>query len=626
VAPSDIARTAMPALSFATGRAGPARRAQFDAIVPKLDAFLAAKMKEVSATGFAVGVIVDGEPVYLRGFGVRDLVSRTPIDADSVFRLASLTKSFTALAILRLRDEGKLALDTAATHYLPELARANPTTRDAAPITLRMLLTNGSGLAYDDLWGAVTFGKTVAELDEFLKGGVRLTSSPGSTFAYSNLGWALLGRVVEHVSKMPFSTYVTENILRPLGMTSTVWDARAVPTGRLATGYRTREQRDAATGSAPPPIAEALTDEKAFAPAGGLYASLRDYGRYIAYQMSAYPPRDDAESGPVRRSTLREMHEGQREARFNDRDAPVARVTDDGLSLSAVNYGLGWWNVTSCREKQVLHGGFEPGYFGWTVLMPESRVAYFALATTGPASSAARTGVLDILRDGGLLAARAPTADPALVAAAAGMASLVQEWSPAVFARIYDPQSAAYSWNVGLREQFVKLRRDHGLCSLETKMQVFGPLHGEIRLACERGAINFDLLLSPATPPRLQDSGIREEWPVDAATARTAQRIAAAIGDVPVLGDDLPAASFDKGLAQRTLRRLAIAHGTCTLAKGDGRIEVRRGIFETDRSVHFGLACSKGSAEMTFTTEPETGRVTSLQVHTPRAFDLACWP
>jgi CubicO group peptidase (beta-lactamase class C family) len=99
-----------------------------------------------------------------------------------------------------------------------------------------------------------------------------------------------------------------------------------------------------------------LTEEQAFAPAGGLYASLRDYARYVAFQMAAYPPRDDAESGPVRRSTLREMHDGQREARFGDRDTPVARVTDDGLALTAVSYGLGWWNVTSCRERQVLHG------------------------------------------------------------------------------------------------------------------------------------------------------------------------------------------------------------------------------------------------------------------------------
>jgi hypothetical protein len=195
-----------------------------------------------------------------------------------------------------------------------------------------------------------------------------------------------------------------------------------------------------------------------------------------------------------------------------------------------------------------------------------------------------------------------------------------------VFERLYDPQSAAYSWNLDLREQFAKLRRDHGQCSLGGSMQVFGPLHGEVRLTCERGAINFDLVLSPATPPRLQDAGIREEWPVDVATARAAQRIAAAIGDAPEVGDDLLAASFDKGLAQRSLRRLALAHGTCTLAVDDGRMEVRRGVFKTDRSVRYGLVCSKGAAELTFTTEPETARVTSLQANTPRAFDANCWP
>src|SRR4051812_20286492 len=214
-----------PALPFAPGHADAARKAKLDAVAPALDALFAAKMKETGATGFAVGIIVDGELAYQRAFGVRDLSSRAPLDADSVFRIASLTKSFTALAVLKLRDEGRVDLDVPAERYLPALGALALPTRDAPPISLRLLLTNAAGLAYDDLWGSVTFGKSGDDVADLLRRGVQIPTAPGISYAYSNLGWALLGKVVERVSGRNYRAYVTEEILRPLGMTSSVWEA-----------------------------------------------------------------------------------------------------------------------------------------------------------------------------------------------------------------------------------------------------------------------------------------------------------------------------------------------------------------------------------------------------------------
>jgi len=380
---------------------------------------------------------------------------------------------------------------------------------------------------------------------------------------------------------------------------------------------------DKETGGAPVP--EATTFEKAFAPAGGLYASLRDYARYAAFQIAAYPPRDDPESGPVRRATLREMHEGQRRARGADKDDPIVRTTDDGVWLGAASYGFGWLNVASCTEVRVQHGGFEPGYFGVTVLVPRARVAYVGLATSGPAARAARNGVLDILRDGGLLAPGEPVAHPALGEAATAMASLLEAWSPPVADRVFDPQSLQYSWNAGMRERFAQLGRDHGRCRPDGKLQVYGSHHGEVRLACERGAVAFDLYLSPATPPRMQHADIREELDPDERTARAAHRIAASIRDAATLGDaDLFAPSVDQSRAQRTLRRLAFGHGSCDAGKG--RIEVSHSLFGLERNVRYALACTNGPLELTFALERETGRVASFEAHPPRAFDAACWP
>ena len=346
--PTDTAPS--PSAPFTPGTTSADRRARIASLSPALDKLFQAKFEESGATGLAVGLIVDGEPVYQRGIGVRDVASGAPVDAHTVFRLASLTKSFTALAVLKLRDEGKVSLDLPVTTYLPELRALVAPTRDAPPITLRLLLSNASGLSYDDLWGAVTFGKSEAELNELLGSGVQFTSTPAMKYAYSNLGWALLGRVVERVSGRSYRDYVTTNILQPLGMTSTVWEPADVAPGRLATGYH-----HAGTKL----VAEPRMSEGAFAPAGGLYTSLNDYARYAAYNLAAYPPRDEPESGPVRRSTLREMHEGQRWARGGDKDAPVVRRTDDGLVLGAGAYGFGWLNVTSCTEEgRVQHGGF----------------------------------------------------------------------------------------------------------------------------------------------------------------------------------------------------------------------------------------------------------------------------
>jgi hypothetical protein len=101
-------------------------------------------------TGLAVGIVVDGELAYAKTFGVRDIASGQPIDADTVFRIASITKSFTALAVLKLRDGGRLVLDAPAATYLPEMSTFVGLTRDAPPITVRMLLMHASGIAFDD--------------------------------------------------------------------------------------------------------------------------------------------------------------------------------------------------------------------------------------------------------------------------------------------------------------------------------------------------------------------------------------------------------------------------------------------------------------------------------------------
>ena len=103
--------------------------------------------------GLAYGVVTGGELVFSHALGVRDVATQAPADADTVFRIASMTKSFTALAVMRLRDAGKLALDMPAVAYAPELADITYPTGDTPPITVRQLLTMSAGWPQDDPWG-----------------------------------------------------------------------------------------------------------------------------------------------------------------------------------------------------------------------------------------------------------------------------------------------------------------------------------------------------------------------------------------------------------------------------------------------------------------------------------------
>lgn len=166
-----------------------AEKAAISALSAELDAFFERRFVEDKPTALAVGIVLNGELVYEHMFGVRDRASRQPIDGDTVFRIASLTKSFTALAVLRLRDEGRLELDAPLTRYLPEVAELKPPVYDAAPLTARMLLTHTGGLPNDNMWAPVSLGFGVTDLDRLLRSRITLPLVPGDDYEYSNLGY-----------------------------------------------------------------------------------------------------------------------------------------------------------------------------------------------------------------------------------------------------------------------------------------------------------------------------------------------------------------------------------------------------------------------------------------------------
>jgi CubicO group peptidase (beta-lactamase class C family) len=598
------AAPARPVVSPAELAAGKdaARSARLHELSTRLDEYLHVRRAELRATGAVLGIVLGGELAYAGAVGVRDANGPEPVDADSVFRVASLSKSFTALSVLKLRDEGKISLDEPVARYLSGLRVPTGPTADAPPITARQLLTMSSGLPYDDEWGAVTFGLDAGGLARLLAGGVTLTGSPGERYAYSNLGYALLGELVAAASGVAYREYVTGEILRPLGMNASVWEAADVPAAKLAIGYQ--RQGEALLASPRP-------SDGVFAAAGGLYTSLRDYARYVALQLAAYPPRDAPERGPVRRSSLREMHAGQRWSRFGD-ELPIARRGAGGeLALSAASYGFGWVNQTSCDyEGIVQHGGFEPGYFSSVRLLPRHGIGVIVFSTTAPLGGYDTfEHVLGLLAEGGVLALPPAPAGNDLRAARGALTRLLGRWDPELVRATFDPQSLEYPWLMHLREDLERLTREHGACAPEGEIEARDALHGRFALGCATGGIDIDLRLSPAQPPRIQAVHFSERLPPNARLGGAASAVLAAMAPSAGAPLDWLDPSLDPRLLKNSLERLRLQRGECTIERAlasDGK-----------QNAWFLLECARGAVELGVRVDPTSEKVTRVSARPP---------
>lgn len=239
----------------------------------------------------AFGLVVDGKLVHSAAFGFTDISNKTKATPASLFRIASMTKSFTAMAIVKLRDEGKLSLDDPAYKYIPEMQSLHYLTSDAPTITIRHLLTHATGFPEDNPWGDRQLEDSDEQLISLIKNGVSFSNVPGVAYEYSNLAFALLGHIVTKVSGKPYQQYISENILQPLGMVHTQWEYTKVPASQLAHGYRWLNNKW---------VEQPLLHDGSYGAMGGLITSIEDFSKYIALHQSATPPTNDKETGPVK--------------------------------------------------------------------------------------------------------------------------------------------------------------------------------------------------------------------------------------------------------------------------------------------------------------------------------------
>ena len=489
---------AAPAPAFAED-ASPLDRIQ--PVLAEVDQRFAAFAEQSHAPGIAWGIVLDGELVHSGSWGFREVASKAPIDRDTVFRIASMTKSFTALSILKLRDEGKLRLDDPAETYVPELRALSYPTTDSPKVTVRHLLSHAEGFPEDNPWGDRQLARTDAEMGEMLRRGIPFSTSPGTAYEYSNFGFAILGRIVANVSGQPYAQYVAENIIRPLGLTSTTLEAAEVPTERLAHGYR---WQDEAWLDEPP------LPDGAFGPMGGMLTSTSDLGRYVGFLMGAWPPRDDPERGPVRRASVREMQQVWRM-----RPTTVRPAADGGVALSAGGYGYGLGIRQTCDFGQVVaHTGGLPGYGSVMTWLPEYGLGVIGMVNLTYTSASAVAGeALSLIVKKGGLSPRQPEPSPALVEARRDVNRLLTDWDDELADSIAADNLFLDESKERRRRAIEGLLEQHGACRPDEAFDVENALRGQWTMSCERGALLVGITLAPTMPPKVQYLSVRSIEP-----------------------------------------------------------------------------------------------------------------
>ena len=445
--------------------------------------------------GLVYGVVVDGKLVYVKGFGIQDTEARRPVTADSLFRIASMSKAFTALTVLKLRDEGKLRLDALAEDYVPEMRGWKYFTEDSPRITPRDLMSHLGGFVTDNPLGDRQTPMPEDEFTRMLKGGVPFTRAPEMASEYSNLGYGILGRIISNVSKKPYAETIEQALFKPLGMSSTGFYADRAPLERRALGYRWEDN----TWKLEPFLAHG-----ALGAMGGVQTSANDYAKWVAYLLSAWPPRDGADAGPVKRATVRELSLGLGYAAVQRRpgggpDACQQPVYYAKAFRVAVDCDLG---------RTMYHGGGYPGYGSHVVLFLDRGVGIFAFANrtyAGPVPPIWNAAAA-LLRDGQMGTVRPLEISPALASQYKAIGAIyaagdLKAGGGDILALNFLMDRTAENW----AKELAALKANVGECDTTAPITATGALSGTFRWRCANGRVRGNLLLSGDSPPRIQE-------------------------------------------------------------------------------------------------------------------------
>lgn len=479
----------------------PGRMEKIKNTFPAIDSIYKKYAVDNHFPGLAFGIVVDGRLVHAGNYGYTDIEKKIPVTSSSLFRIASMSKSFTAMAILKLRDEGKLNLDDPAYRFIPELKKLKYPTADSPPITIRHLLTHGAGFPEDNPWGDRQLADTDKELMEFLNKQVSFSNPPGIAYEYSNLGFALLGKIVTKVSGKRYQDYIRENIWKPLGMKTSQWEYGNVVPDKLAHGYRWLNEKWNEE--------ELLHDtpDGSWGAMGSMISSIDEFANYMAMHLLAWPPGNTKDDGPVKRSSVREMHHPWRfDGFYPNYKYPDGRTC---AIAAAYCYGLGW--TKDCEGRvYIAHAGGLPGFGSQWRIMPDYGIGVVAFANrTYAGVSGVNLQVLDtMIKIAGLQPAQL-LASAILEKRKTELIKLLPDWNNAeqsgIFAENFFPDYPIDSLKKQAKELFAKVGKIISVKEMSPENQ----LRGSFIMEGENSDILIYFTLSPENPPLIQEYRIR---------------------------------------------------------------------------------------------------------------------
>ncbi|MDZ5671553.1 MULTISPECIES: serine hydrolase [Bacillus] len=307
------------------------------------------KMKKYNVNGSSFVVVHDGKVVVNKGYGYADKEKKIPVTKDTVFQIASVSKTFTALAVMQQVDKGKLKLDQDVQKYLGGLKIPNQTGK---PLTLFDMLTYTSGVDFPDLTnitGPEYINNNIPMKEFFSKHMPTVIRPPGEAYTYDNVSFALAGLAVENVTSTSFSKYMEKNIFKPLNMKSTSMSFTPDLLERMATHY-------GPTGDPIPTSGSGLRDT----PQGGILSTAEDMSKYMIMQLQKGKFKDKE---IVSEKSIDMMHSYQV---FDDKTIPVATI---GFETPFNEFANG--------QHVVIKGGSMPGHQSLLILVPEQKTAFF---------------------------------------------------------------------------------------------------------------------------------------------------------------------------------------------------------------------------------------------------------
>ncbi|NEU69507.1 serine hydrolase domain-containing protein [Spirosoma agri] len=477
----------------------PNRLAKIEATYSAIDKIYQEYAAKNHYPGLAYGLVVDGKLVHSGGLGFTDVARKTPATPKSVFRIASMTKSITAMAILKLRDEGKLQLDDPASKYIPEAANLTYLTADAPAITVRNLMAHSAGFPEDNPWGDRQLADSDAELLAFLKKDISFSNVPGVAYEYSNMGFAMLGRIITKASGKQYQQYITDAILKPLGMTHTEWEYTKVPADQLAHGYRWLDNQW---------VEEPLLHDGSYGAMGGLITSIEDFSRYVAFHQSAWPARNEAETGPIKRSSVREMHMPRT---FRDL-SPTFRFPSGRVSPMVTHYAYGLtWSRDADGREYVAHSGGLPGFGSQWRILPDYGIGIIAYGNLTYANlGTVNWAVLDTLISMAKLQPRQLPVSPILKQRKAELVRLLPNWTNAekspIFAENFFPDHSLENRRKAAQALFEKIGKVVRVGEVVPENQ----LRGRFLIEGEQGNVDVFFTLTPENPALIQQLDLNE--------------------------------------------------------------------------------------------------------------------